>query len=242
MSISVVIPAYNAERFLGEAIESVLSQTRRPEELIVIDDGSTDGTLAVARRYPEVTAISQPDGGPSAARNRGISKSDGDLICFHDAEDLMEPEKLSIQAGLMDDNPQLGCVMTTQSLLHEPGAELPFWSPGSDVPVRRIAPDTWTLSEHLPGLGGSMIRRAAAVETGGFDEELSHAEDLDFLQRATERGVVMATIVRPLMVRRIHGDILTQDPAASRAAMFLMPKKQIERNRAQNPSDSGSRP
>lgn len=83
-----------------------------------------------------------------------------------------------------------------------------------------------------------MIMRAAAIATGDFDEELRQAEDLDWLQRATENGVGVVTINRALMDRRIHHTNLTQDAAAGRSAMFLMLKKQIERNRSRGPSSS----
>lgn len=145
-----MIPAYNAEPFLGDAIESVLSQTRPPDEFFVIDDGSTDGTVAVARRYPAVTLITQPNRGPAAARNRGIAESEGELISFHDADDLMHPTKLAMQAAALEQNPGLGCVMTRQEVLLEEGAELPFWSPDSEVPVARIAVDLWNNSNDMP--------------------------------------------------------------------------------------------
>ncbi|HUC07767.1 MAG TPA: glycosyltransferase family A protein, partial [Solirubrobacterales bacterium] len=94
--VSVVIPAFDAERFLGESIESVLAQTYAPLETIVVDDGSNDGTVAVASAYSEVTVIEQANAGPSAARNRGFAASSGDFIAFQDADDLMTPDKLEV--------------------------------------------------------------------------------------------------------------------------------------------------
>src|SRR6476469_5199531 len=129
--VSVVIPAFDAERFLGEAIESVLAQTYAPVETIVVDDGSSDGTVAVASAYAEVTVVEQPNGGPAAARNRGFAASRGELIAFHDSDDAMTPDKLEVQAGLLIDRPEVGCVLAEQELLIEPGAELPFWVEGS---------------------------------------------------------------------------------------------------------------
>src|ERR1044071_9784434 len=123
-TVSVVIPAYNAERYLGEAIESVLAQTYAPLETIVVDDGSSDGTAAVARSHPGVTLISQENAGPAAARNRGFAASRGELIAFHDADDLMTPDKLAVQVGEMLAKPAIGCVLAEQELLIEAGAEL----------------------------------------------------------------------------------------------------------------------
>ena len=83
--------------------------------------------------------IEQANAGPSAARNRGFAASRGEFIAFHDADDLMTPDKLEVQVGLLIDKPEVGCVLAEQELLVEPGAELPFWVEGSKVPDRDAA-------------------------------------------------------------------------------------------------------
>ena len=94
---SVVIPCYNAEGYVGEAIESALNQTYRPVEVIVIDDGSTDGSLDVIRSFGDrIRYESGPNRGPSAARNRGVQLARGELIQFLDADDVLHPEKRSL--------------------------------------------------------------------------------------------------------------------------------------------------
>ncbi len=98
MSISVVIPAYNAAAFVGEAVASVLGQTRQPDEIIVVDDGSTDGTAALVRRtYPSVIVLEQPNSGVSIARNNGLDAARGDWVAFLDADDVWAPTKLERQ-------------------------------------------------------------------------------------------------------------------------------------------------
>src|SRR5687768_12615855 len=97
--ISCVIPVYNGERFLTETLESVLAQSQRVDEIVVVDDGSTDGTRAlvegyVAREGSRVQYLWQPNEGPAAARNRGIEAATGELIAFNDADDLWHPDKL----------------------------------------------------------------------------------------------------------------------------------------------------
>lgn len=102
--VSVCIPAYNAERWLGEAIESITAQTWPHVETIIVDDGSTDGTLAAARRYANahVTVLSQPNRGPGAARNRALREAQGDYIQFLDADDVLSPDKLGAAVELLE--------------------------------------------------------------------------------------------------------------------------------------------
>lgn len=108
MKISVVIPAYNAERTIRRAIESVLAQTRPADEIIVIDDGSLDATAQVVRQFADkVTLIEQPNAGVSVARNVGIEAAAGDWIAFLDGDDEWLPEKLKLQSEQMQRNPHL---------------------------------------------------------------------------------------------------------------------------------------
>lgn len=110
--ISVVIPAYNQAEYLSEALESVLSQTREPAEIIVVDDGSTDDTPAVLERYKRHVAFyRQPNAGISAARNAGLERATGDWVAFLDSDDIWDPRKLERQAALVGEN-DIVCVHT----------------------------------------------------------------------------------------------------------------------------------
>src|SRR3954468_8267905 len=95
--VTVVIPVYNGERFLGEAIESALGETHQPVEVIVVDDGSTDGSAAVAESYPEARLLRAENGGPGAARNVGVAAARGEAVANLDADDLMVPERVERQ-------------------------------------------------------------------------------------------------------------------------------------------------
>ncbi len=107
-NISVVVPAYNAERSIGETIESILNQTMPPTEVIVIDDGSLDGTAGVVRGFgTRVKYERQENAGASAARNRGIALAKGEYLAFLDADDLWLPQKLEKQIALLERNPDL---------------------------------------------------------------------------------------------------------------------------------------
>jgi glycosyltransferase involved in cell wall biosynthesis len=231
-TVSVVIPAYNAGRYLGEAIESVLAQTYMPLETIVVDDGSSDNTAAVARSYSEVELIVQENAGAGAARNRGFAASRGELVAFHDADDLMTPDKLAVQVGVMVADPTVGCVLAEQELLIEEGAELPFWAAGSQVPtVMPGKPDELADEPDVHPMT-MVVRREVFERVGGFDEQMRAAEDFDWMLRAAEAGVEFARLPRVLLRRRVHPESLTQDAVAGRAGHFLALKKRIERHRA----------
>lgn len=232
--VSVVIPAFDAERFLGESIESVLAQTYAPLETIVVDDGSSDETAAVARSYEGVTVVAQDNAGPSAARNRGFAASRGALIAFHDSDDLMTPDKLEVQAGVLIDEPEVGCVLAEQELLVEPGAELPFWVEGSKVQTIMPPRPPELEDEPLVHPMTMVVRREVFERIGGFDESMRAAEDFDWMLRASEEGIEIARLSAVLLRRRVHPDSLTQDAAAARLGLFRAFKSRIERHRARS--------
>lgn len=230
--VSVVIPAFEAERFLAEAIESVLAQDYEPVETIVVDDGSGDRTAEVAARYEGVHVIAQENAGPSAARNRGFAASRGEFVAFHDADDAMTPDKLSVQVGHMLDNPEVGCVLAEQELMIEPGAELPFWVAGSGAPTVMVTPPAEFADEPDVHPMTMVMRREVFEQVGDFDEAMCPAEDFDWILRASEEGIEIARLPRVLLRRRIHPDSLTQDARASRAGHFRALRARIERHRA----------
>ena len=111
MRISVIMPAYNAERYVASALDSVLAQTLSPHEIVVIDDGSTDGTSAVLETYvPRIRLARQRNSGPSAALNRAVGLAEGDCLALIDADDLWVPEKLEIQSAALSANSELEAV------------------------------------------------------------------------------------------------------------------------------------
>ena len=112
--ISVIIPVYNAEHYLAEALDSVLAQEIEPLEILVVDDGSTDGSATIARRYADrVRFYQQANRGAAFARNRGIELSKGSLLAFLDADDLWMPSKLNVQVNALEDQPELDMVLGT---------------------------------------------------------------------------------------------------------------------------------
>src|SRR5216117_1951628 len=123
-TVSVVIPAFNAEQHIGEALSSIRDQTLPDVEVILIDDGSTDGTLREAERFADsldLTIVRQANAGPSAARNSGIRTARGRYCAFLDADDIMLPELLAAQSALLDSDPDLGLVLTDVMTFNEAG-------------------------------------------------------------------------------------------------------------------------
>lgn len=230
--VSVVIPAFNSERFLGEALASVSAQTYAPVETIVVDDGSSDGTAEIARTHPGVTLLEQENSGPSAARNRGFDASRGEFIAFHDSDDVMTPDKLAVQVGHMLANPSIGCVLVEQELLVEEGAELPFWAEGTKVKTMMPSRPPELEDEPLVHPMTMVVRRETFERVGGFDESMRAAEDLDWMLRAAEEGIEITRLSGVLLRRRVHAASLTQNAAASRAGIFRAFKARIERHRA----------
>jgi len=196
---SVIVPVRDGERFLSEALESVLSQDYRPLELIVVDDGSSDRSPTVAESFPAVRLLRQPHRGASAARNLGVRAATGEVVAFLDHDDRMPSHKLTVQVGHLVANPSVGCVLGRMRIFMEDGTSRPRWL-GTD----RVYGD-------LGGIPvGSMVMWAGVVrEVGEFDERLSTSEDLDWLVRARSRGVRISILPDVVLHRRIHHGNLT---------------------------------
>jgi glycosyltransferase involved in cell wall biosynthesis len=185
--VSVVIPAWNAARSLSRAIDSVLAQTWARREVIVVDDGSMDDTLDVLAGYgDQLRVLSQANGGPSSARNRGLRESRGAYVAFLDADDHWLPEKLERQVALLDARPDLGFCSTATAVVDMRG------EPVRDWPCCNAAqPLLDALFMHSAAISGStsgvLARRELLLEAGGFDERLRGFEDPDLWIRLSAR-------------------------------------------------------
>jgi glycosyltransferase involved in cell wall biosynthesis len=193
-SVSVVVPVYNAARFLDEAIRSILGQRHAGLELIVVDDGSTDGSGDVARRYPEVHCHAEPRSGPGAARNAGIALAGADLFAFLDADDTWVEGKLARQLDVLGGSPAVEAVF---------GHVRCFASP--DLPATEAA-RVHVPSEPLAGphVGTMLIRRGAFARVGPFREGLRAADFVEWYTRAVDAGLASVMLPDVLLHRRIH--------------------------------------
>jgi glycosyltransferase involved in cell wall biosynthesis len=193
--ISVMIGVYNGAPYLSEAIGSVRAQTYRPYELIVVDDGSDDGSGDIARSFDEVQYIYQPRGGNGAARNRAIEAASGDFFAFLDADDRFVPKKLERQMTALDEDPDVDMVF---------GHVREFVSPELREEERRgIRPPAPTpLPWTAPNL--MLIRRASFERVGGFSTSLRVGVTVDWFARASEAGLRNLVLPEVVLERRLH--------------------------------------
>ncbi|HUF08090.1 MAG TPA: glycosyltransferase family A protein [Rhodothermales bacterium] len=195
MTVSVIIPVFNGERYLPEAVESVLDQTRPASEIIVVDDGSTDGSAQVVASYgSQVGYVQQANRGTAAARNRGVDESRGELLAFLDQDDFWAPAKLELQLNVLEDQPAVGAVF---------GYVRQFVSPDVDDVARErfVCPD-----EPQEGYSPSamIIRRSCFDEVGPFHERWRQAEWIEWLLRLKESAISTVMLQEVVAHRRIH--------------------------------------
>lgn len=222
---AVVIPVFNGERFLAAAIESALAQTRVPDEIIVIDDGSTDASANVARAFAGVRLLQQANAGPAAARNAGIVVTEADYIALLDADDLWPEDRMAIMGAILDGDSAIGGVVGRQRLLVDPGAPLPSWVPESADP-ESIDP------MELDHPTGFLVRRHLFDTIGLYDESMTYGEDVDWYIRSFDAGVRWAMIDEVTQIRRLHSANLTLDAHAVRRANFRVLQKRMARRRS----------
>ena len=221
--ISCVIPAYNAERYLAEALESVLSQTYRPIEIVVVDDGSTDGTADVVRSFGDaIQYLHQANGGCSVARIAGIEATTGELIALLDADDIWLPNKLERQAGEFARRPELDALF---------GYVQNFWIDELQDEAERFRDHR--IAHPLPGYTADtmMVRRSAFHRYGPF-APVRHAEITEWILRARHAGATIDIVTEVLVRRRIHQTNLSrQFQDRSRNAFLDLVKSHLDRKR-----------
>lgn len=224
--VSVVMPAFDAERSVGAAISSVLWQTYRDFEVVVVDDGATDATGRIAAAFPEpVRVVAQENAGVAAARNRGISEAAGELIAFCDADDLLLPKHLEALVSVYDRH---GGIATSNCYWLLPGGIHPSrtrYKGGFPAPDRqRLA----ILEQNFVSTM-SLFPRTLADEIGPFDPERRLAEDWDFWLRAIFAGHRVSLQGRPLALYRWGSTGLSSDPQAMDAHIDAILERAAER-------------
>ncbi|MEQ9553739.1 MAG: glycosyltransferase [Coleofasciculus sp. G3-WIS-01] len=195
--ISVIIPAYNAEKTIEETVESVLNQTFTDFELLIIDDGSQDSTLDIIKRIsdPRIQVFSYPNGGANISRNRGLAQAGGEYVAFLDADDLWTPDKLEAQLSALQTNPQAAVAYSWTSFIDESGNFLHKGICSTDtgnVYAKLL------LVNFLESGSNPLIRRQALVKIDGFDESLPACQDTDLYLRLAEH--YLFTVVPKIQV------------------------------------------
>lgn len=193
--VSVIIPVYNGERYLAETIDSALAQTYRPIEVIVVDDGSTDGSADVAKRFvPSVQYCRQPNSGAGAARNQGVELAQGEFFAFLDADDLWVKDKLTRQMAAFEANPDVDIVFAHVKQ---------FYSPELEESIKK---NIRMPAEIIPGQIPSaiIVKRDAFFQVGLFETKWQVGEGVSWILRAKEQGLHMMMLPEILVMRRLH--------------------------------------
>lgn len=217
--VSVVLPVRDGERFLSEALDSVLTQGYEPLELIVVDDGSTDRSGDIARACG-ARVIQQEAEGLASARNAGIAAARGELIAFIDADDVWLAGKLERQVEYLLDHADIGFIYTSWTFLVEPGATVP---PQFGTDWRR--PHAGYLPSSL------MVRRKILEQVGLFDPTYAIGEDVDWLARANHAGALHDVLPDVLVRYRIHQTNMVHDTSGLKDAVFRVLRESAVRRR-----------
>jgi glycosyltransferase involved in cell wall biosynthesis len=230
--VSVIVPVYNGECFLAEALDSIFAQDYRPVEVIVVDDGSVDGTANIAKSFKEVRYIYQMNQGHGAAKNAGIAAASGEFIAFLDADDLWAPHKLSVQMEHLLKHANVGYTIARMRTFLGPGVEWPSWlneEHHSRGPIGYV-------------LGTMVARRTVFEQIGTFDTSYRHSNDSDWFFRARDAGIPMAILPDVLLYRRIHSSNMSQETQAIASELLRVVRSSVERRRNQVSAKGQERP
>ena len=232
MRISCILPVFNGERFLAEAIVSVLDQGYRDMELIAVDDGSTDGTMDVLAGFgDQVRVLRQDHKGCAAARNLGLREATGSFIAFQDADDLWVPGKLEMQTSRFRARPELElCVGMIQN----------FWM--DEVAEEGRAYAGQKFAEPIPGflLAAMLAKKSLFDRVGGFNEECRRGSDTEWFLRAREAGAVEEAPRKMVARRRLHSGNMSRGDLAGRDTLLASMKASLDRRRKAGQTPAGS--
>jgi len=220
--VSVIVPVYDREYCVTDAVMSVLDQTHRRLECIVVDDGSADGSLGVVKamsaRDGRVRVFAQCHRGVSAARNRGIEEARGEYVTFLDSDDLMPPDRLRRQLELLAAS-RCDAVFGGHESVVMPGVVPPPWWASR--------PD-WTRGDYWNTL---LVPTALLRAVGGFDVSLEIGEDVDLFLTLRETGLQITAVDEIFVLRRIFGDNLTYDLVDRRRVLLDLIRRRNARRR-----------
>jgi GT2 family glycosyltransferase len=216
---TVVIPAYQAEATLADAVESVLVQSAADLDLLIVDDGSTDATSAVANEYrsdPRVTVIRQANSGLAASRNAGIARAQTEFVAFLDADDLWMPRFLEVTGSLLEANPDAGFAYADGWAFDDVTRRVRRASVMARQRPPTPPPDNaedflLELVERNFILAEATVRRSALDSTGPFDESLPAVEDYDLWLRMVSAGFRGVSTPELLLIRRDRPDSMSKD-------------------------------
>ena len=227
MEISVVIPTYNAQKYIEEALDSVLDQGHEFHEIICVDDASEDRTLAIIEnKYPVKILQNEKNQGPSYTRNRGVVESSGSHIAFLDADDTWESHKTRLQIETFADHPELEVV---GGLTH-----YRFMEGNDHASVRQQL----THAHFNTYLGSFLIKKSVFDQVGLFDESLKISEDQDWFLRIREANIKTKILEQTVLSYRVHDSNLTKDLIFQDTDLLKVLKMSLDRRRRSgNPTE-----
>jgi len=209
--VSVIIPVYNGEKYIAEAVESVLGQTFEDYELIVVDDGSTDNTKYVLLSYGNrLKYIYKPNGGCASARNAGIKEGKGKYFAFLDADDTWLPNKLEAQMNKFEVNPEIGLVFCDHCVFNENGIVYDSVAKRRSIYEGMVFERLW--QNNFVGISGVVVKRECLNKVGLFDEsrDIDAVEDFNLLLRIA-RYYKFGFVNEVLFKYRLHGANMSLD-------------------------------
>jgi glycosyltransferase involved in cell wall biosynthesis len=223
-TISVVIATRNAERYLAECLDSVIAQTRAPEEVVIIDAASTDDTLKIAQRYRGVRVHQQVGLGFARAWNQGVEQSLGDYVAFVDSDDRWTADKLALQGAMLDGDATMEAVIGRVRFFLQPGdAPPPGWR------------ERLLEGDHVAQMPGVLLaRRRLFDKLGMFGAEWTIASDIDWFVKLKDSGLKVGVIDKLLLEKRLHSSNLSLLTARERVypdEMLRLLRDSIRRKR-----------
>jgi glycosyltransferase involved in cell wall biosynthesis len=224
--VSVVMPAFDEEAYIEEAIESVFAQTYSALELIVVDDGSADRTAAIAAGFPGTQVVRRSHRGEAAARNAGLEIAHGAYWTIFDADDVMPRDRLALQVGFLEAHPLLGMVL---------GLTEAFVTAGDATPTHWNS--AWDEGPFPACAGTTLARRRVFDLVGPYDERMKVSMDVDWLARAKDVGVVAGRVDEVCLHRRIHSGSASANHDAVNVALLQVLRRSLQRRRAQSAAD-----
>jgi glycosyltransferase involved in cell wall biosynthesis len=222
--VSVIIPVYNGEKYLAEAVESIHLQNYEPIEIIIVDDGSTDNTAKIATSFKDsnIHYIYQPNSGPPVARNRGIRMARGNVITFLDVDDLWSNDKLQLQLAHLRQDESVEIVLGHTQLERVTGFE-----------KGRHKSEKWAIPTLAMSMGSASFRKSVFDKVGLFDESQSYCDDMDWFMRARELGNCILVHPEVTLYYRRHRNNMTNQIELGNHHMLRMLKKSLDRRRCQ---------
>ncbi|WP_016878606.1 glycosyltransferase [Chlorogloeopsis fritschii PCC 9212] len=220
IKISVIIPAYNSQKSIQNTIESVLKQTLKNWELIIVDDGSQDSTLEVISQFTDsrIKVFSFPHAGANISRNRGLKHANGEFISFLDADDMWTPDKLELQLQALQSHPQASVAYSWTNCIDEKSQ---FLRRGTYITATGNVYAKLLVVNFLESGSNPLIKREALITVGGFDESLSGGQDWDLYLRLAARYEFVA-VSSPQILYRISGNSLSTNVVSQEAACLTV--------------------